>query len=962
MKKLFLLFTAMAFFPFLGMAQDWETEANERINQHRKTMLTIKTLNVPTDGETSLRVKLKKHHFRWGTTVNINQVKSLEARGYALGSDHPYFNHFMNFNSVTVENTGKWKGWRNEVNRALYGRVRAWFMERGIDNRGHGTIWESTRFNAVPNDVLAMEDPEEIRQSIYDHIEDQMAELQHEIYEIDLVNEPVNEVKIVKDLLKLSEEDYAKERAEWYKFAREKAPDLKLVINEYNLIQSGNDFHLQFGEYLNAYIDAGGPVDVIGMQGHFWSSMPAAEELLKRLSEVAVHGIPMHVTEFDMKESSYEEMERIMTVCFAEPLMEGFTIWGAWSGNQWRNNGPIYKADWELKESGKAYFDLVHDKWSTDLAFEDGVADEYQLRVFKGDYDIILEHEGKVKVYRLDEVIDGGQITVDFAEVSELKPSVNFSSVPAERYCVDTDMTISAATGGATAAKVRLFVNGYLYAEEVNTADEANFSPTFNWLAQSAGDYEFQFEVESASGILNRSEVHQCQVLNNNIENSFSVPAEKQGMLLTSEEVFEIELDWAAVHRVEKLSVYDHEGNLLEPAYGANEAISVDPAGRFGNNRYVLVGENDYGCTVSELLLFTLLKEGETENHIELQIHHQNHDVEEKLTGGIDMLGDLDIGENIVGLYFEHFGLPHGAVVDSAFIQFSNDRDDRPGSSIINIYADNSAEPVDTHRNPYLSKRPATETVVQWDIPYWDKAQDRLPEQRTPNIGPIIQELIDNKGRKPYSPFVFILNPEEGAAKRAATSYDLFPSRAPSLSIYFHVVSFENTFVPQNLRYEQLAEDEYKIQWNNISDGNFTGYDLYLNDEQWNDSLLQVNEAVLKVQVSDYPLMLTATSSNIYGQSSDFSEVLTIEDPRPPLVADENLFGLISPNPVQDQCEILLEVPVAYVLMVDAMGRSHKRTVMDQQLQCADLNSGIYRLMLYKADHTFIGKVNILKQ
>ena len=186
------------------------------------------------------------------------------------------------------------------------------------------------------------------------------------MYELDLVNEFVNEAEIVKLVLDLPPGQRPKEHAQWYKWAKSAAPAIDLVANEYNLFQSGNNFHLTFVDYIRKMLAEGAPVDVIGMQGHFFGNMPSYQELKKRLSEVAVLGLPMVVTEFDMKGSSYTDMERVLYAVFSEPLVHGFTIWGAWDGKQWRNNAAMYNQDWTIKESGRAWLDLVKGTWWTD--------------------------------------------------------------------------------------------------------------------------------------------------------------------------------------------------------------------------------------------------------------------------------------------------------------------------------------------------------------------------------------------------------------------------------------------------------------------------------------------------------------------------------------------------------------------------------------------------------------------
>ncbi len=423
-------------------AQSWKSEAEAMIAAQRMGPVKINFSNGQslTPGDTvSVRVRMKEHAFKWGTTVNINEVIATESNGFDLASNHPYFLHFRNFNSVTPENAGKWHGWSNQGIRTKYLSVVDWLDSLGIANRGHTTIWPSiSRWNAVPAHVVNAKDQVEngqvvktreevIRGHIQDHIRGQMKTLNGKIYEMDVVNELVHEGEIVRDLLKLNGDDRALEHSQWYKWAKEYGPDIKMVANEYDLFQSGNNFAQRFAEYIQTMLDDGAPIDVIGMQGHFWQQMPTYQELKRRLSEVAVLGLPMVVTEFDMTHGSgYQEMERVLYAVFSEPLMEGFSVWGAWDGRQWRNNGPIYAEDWSVKESGRAYFDLVKGEWWTDTTLVYTGEDEWEFPGFLGTYDLQVTYGDQVQVseFTLDKA--GQELQVNFGDAGTELPDYDF--------------------------------------------------------------------------------------------------------------------------------------------------------------------------------------------------------------------------------------------------------------------------------------------------------------------------------------------------------------------------------------------------------------------------------------------------------------------------------------------------------------------------------------------------------
>jgi hypothetical protein len=77
--------------------------------------------------------------------------------------------------------------------------------------------------------------------------------------------------------------------------------------------------------------------------------------------------------------------------------MDGFFMWGFFSGSHWLNNAPVFDANFGLKESGKQFIDLVYNKWWTR---ENGVSGGDGLCAFRGyygDYDITVSAGGKTK-------------------------------------------------------------------------------------------------------------------------------------------------------------------------------------------------------------------------------------------------------------------------------------------------------------------------------------------------------------------------------------------------------------------------------------------------------------------------------------------------------------------------------------------------------------------------------------
>jgi GH35 family endo-1,4-beta-xylanase len=378
-------------------AQTWKKAAQDSILKYRTTPLEILITDAdgnPAEG-VSVRVNMLRHDFKWGTVVSISEIQKIIGPGNrTIGDYGPYFSHFSLFNTVTPENAGKWKGWINQQERSVYLKTMDWLKSQGILNRGHACVWESERFDAIPDFLKNTTDTAWIRNAVKSQIQGQLDILKDYVYEIDVVNELIHEQHIVRDLLHIS--NPALEHSRWYKWAKQTAPNVDLIANEFDLFQSGNNFYQTFINYVRQMMADGAPIDGVGMQGHFFSAMPSFDELKKRINQVKVLGLPMSVTEFDMAGNSYTDMERVLYAVFSEPQIHNFTMWGAWDGNQWRKNGPLFYKNWDLKPSGKAWMDLVHGLWWTDSAIVTDASGNLALNAFKGEHTVELRLNDKV--------------------------------------------------------------------------------------------------------------------------------------------------------------------------------------------------------------------------------------------------------------------------------------------------------------------------------------------------------------------------------------------------------------------------------------------------------------------------------------------------------------------------------------------------------------------------------------
>jgi YVTN family beta-propeller protein len=155
-------------------------------------------------------------------------------------------------------------------------------------------------------------------------------------------------------------------------------------------------------------------------------------------------------------------------------------------------------------------------------------------------------------------------------------------------------------------------------------------------------------------------------------------------------------------------------------------------------------------------------------------------DAEQTAAGVVDLAsGDLDPGQLIVGMRFTGIDIPPGATITNAYIQFKAD-EAQSGVTALTIQAqaaDSAA--IFTTTTQDLSSRPRTSAAVVWSPPPWNVVGAAGPDQRTPDLKAVIQELVNRPGWARRSLAVIITGP----GHRTAESYEGTVAGAPHLHV-----------------------------------------------------------------------------------------------------------------------------------------------------------------------------------
>ncbi|MEO5759986.1 MAG: metallophosphoesterase, partial [Mesorhizobium sp.] len=200
---------------------------------------------------------------------------------------------------------------------------------------------------------------------------------------------------------------------------------------------------------------------------------------------------------------------------------------------------------------------------------------------------------------------------------------------------------------------------------------------------------------------------------------------------------------------------------------------------------------------------------------IETRVATAGDDVEQKSTGAISTnVTDLELGYDgstaqTVGLRFTGINIPQGAIITSAYVQFQANEVKTSAASLL-IQGDNVDDAsVFTSVKFNVSSLPKTTASTAWTPDPWIKVGDHGLAERTPDLTPIVQEIVNRSGWAALNDMAFLVS---GTGTRTADSYEYNPASAPLLHIEYLLpgpagspVAF-NTPPDANLSANQIAE------------------------------------------------------------------------------------------------------------------------------------------------------------
>ncbi len=401
---------------YIGQEVDalWRKAAAERIQKYRKADVTVSVVDQagqPVKGA-EVHIQMQRHAYGFGTFLESGVIT-----GTGLDADKLREWTLKLFNRCTTPIYWSDWGWANPVERERYRQCAKWAFDNALATRGHCIIYPGWEF--LPLAVRKLEgDPPALRKRLLEQVvEVTEATRPFRFREYDVCNELRN-LKEIHNLL-------GREAvAEWFKVAREHAPDSRMAINENTILtrrgitQAEQDNYAEWIQYL---VNQGQGPDVIGMQAHFDEAVTDPETVLRILSRFEKFGKPIQITEFDLitrdEQGQAQYTRDFLTAVFSHPSTEAFTMWGFWEGRMWQPVGAMIRKNRELKPNGQAYRDLVFKEWWTDVRCTTDADGLCSIRGFKGDYKIIVTADEKETVREFKLTNEAARIFVTLDKV-----------------------------------------------------------------------------------------------------------------------------------------------------------------------------------------------------------------------------------------------------------------------------------------------------------------------------------------------------------------------------------------------------------------------------------------------------------------------------------------------------------------------------------------------------------------
>ena len=250
------------------------------------------------------------------------------------------------WNQVTPENAGKWgsvEGTRDNMNWSGSDAAYALAKDNDFPFHFHVLIWGAQQPGWIDDDTMSIEDQLAEITEWFEAVNARYPNIDY----LEVVNEPLpghNPPDGLNGRANYKEALGGDGETGWdwvitaFQMARDIFPaETKLMINDFGIISSTSST----AQYLSLIrlLQSEDLIDIIGVQGHAFTTTAPTVTMRRNLDSLATTGLPIQVTELDIDGPSdaiqLQDYQRIFPALYEHPGVEGITLWG-WRPGLWR--------------------------------------------------------------------------------------------------------------------------------------------------------------------------------------------------------------------------------------------------------------------------------------------------------------------------------------------------------------------------------------------------------------------------------------------------------------------------------------------------------------------------------------------------------------------------------------------------------------------------------------------------
>ena len=620
--------------------QDWgayeniKEEAAQRVEQHRKGDARLRILlpNQELAANTDVRVKLKRHDFKWGAVVKESFVTSPHSDKYK-----ETFLKYFNATGFAVALKPKFRSTSRE--ETTYTVSMPWFLKNDIYVRGHTLAWEGIKYMrpedlAIYNDATLSDQVkgDSLLKSCGIHFPHAIPKWDVRCW--DVSNESIGN-NLINDLLP----DY-NTHVHWFKLAdsirRECGKeDVVLYQNDYQIISAISSWALNYTregysavgrpalyrEIMDEQIALGAPIEGIGFQSRLKHGLITPDSIYKRLCDFDRYNLPFQATEFEIRDDVnkyvYTDAQRrllteyMMLMYFSHPKVNGFWHWTFADGRSTENlDYPLFNYDGTPKVNGLKWIELMEGFLTTDKSLETNGWGDVNVRGYYGSYELIAEIGNDVFVgtFEIDSTNTDPTIQVN------LDRGYNLSGLEdSAAYGLDQaiNIEITAFSNNGDITSIGIFLDN----DSIGGAADSTF--TMNYIPTSSveGWNEFTVRIYDEQG--------------NSFSHSIDVFI---GSTLPLIEIFNQPNDTIYAGSTGNKIAFNVSGtygtiNSLVVSYAGNDIFLPDTSGTFefsldtltaGSYQFIIEVRDDKGGIASDTVSFTVMLQENILPYIEI--------------------------------------------------------------------------------------------------------------------------------------------------------------------------------------------------------------------------------------------------------------------------------------------------------------------------------------------------------